>query len=672
LGNRPLSRSVDEEGLDPVRRTEETAALSRTDSPTTNRARRRAMSAAAVVAVGAMIVAGCGSSKSGGSAKSSSGSSGSGSSTTVAQTTPPVTAAKGGQIQRGGTVTVAESPGTPPNYIFPMSPSQDYSVYNTDMQTLLYRPLYYFGENDSSSIDYNKSVGQKPIMMDGGTVAEVKLNPYTWSDGEKVDARDVVFWMNLIKAEKANWAAYVPSYFPDNVVSTTMPDGPTGNVVDFKFNKKYNATWIVYNELSQVIPMPIAWDKTSASGATPSASAKSLPDTTVAGAKAVYTYLTTAAKSIASYTTSPLWTVIDGPWKLSGWTSQGLITMVPNPKYTGPDKPYISKFVYTPFTSDTSEYDQLRSSSSNLQIGYLPTQDIAKESSVEAEGYNAIDFYAWGLFYTGLNFKNPTAGPIFKQLYIRQALEDLQDQNGWDKAYWANVAAPQYGPIPEVPTNPFIDTFAKTNPYPFSVSAATTLLKDHGWTVKAGGTDVCAKPGSAADECGPGVAAGAKLAFTADVSNGVTGTVEQWDDYKQDAAQAGIQLTISLASFDTTYAETTSTQTKWQLVGGNGWTYSPDFYPTGETLYLTGAAANEGNYSDAEANKLINATLTSSPATAQDALNAYQNYMVKDLPVLWNPNVGTVQVVSKDLGGTADHPNALEYLDPENWYYIKK
>jgi peptide/nickel transport system substrate-binding protein len=649
-----------------VRSTEGTTALSRSDSQISNpkRAKRRAMSAAAVVVVGAMVVAGCGS-----SSKSSKGTSGSGT-TSPAATTPPVTAAKG-TIVRGGTVTMAESPGTPPNYIFPMSPSQNYSVYNTDMQTLLYRPLYYFGENDSSSIDYNKSVGQKPIMQDGGKVASVKLNDYTWSDGEKVDARDVVFWMNLLKAEKANWAAYVPGYFPDDVVSVTMPDGPTGNVVDFKFNKKYNATWITYNELSQITPMPIAWDKTSASAKTPTASQANLPDTTTAGAKAVYTYLTTAAKSISSYVSSPLWTVIDGPWKLQQWTSQGLITMVPNTKYTGTDKPYISKFVYTPFTSDTAEFNELRSSSKNIQIGYVPYEDVDKDASVRTEGYNVLDVYYWGLFYTGLNFKNPTAGKLFNQLYIRQALADLQDQLGWDKAFFSNVASAQYGPIPLEPTNPFIDSFAKTNPYPFSISAAEALLKAHGWTVNSGGTDSCAKPGTGAGECGAGVTAGQKLDLTADVSDGVQATVDQWDDYKQDAAKAGVQITLSLASFDTTYAETTNTQTKWEMVGGNGWTYSPDFYPTGEQLYLTGAAANEGTYSSAEANKLIEATLTASPADSQDSLNAYQDYMVKNLPVLWGPNVGTIVTVAKNLGGTADKPNALEYIDPENWYYTK-
>ncbi|HLI00689.1 MAG TPA: ABC transporter substrate-binding protein [Acidimicrobiales bacterium] len=622
---------------------------------------------AAAVGAGALMLAACGSGGSGGGGGGGGNNSSSPTTNNPGNTTPQVTQ-PAGKPKHGGTVTVAQSPGTSPNYIFPMSPSQNYSVYNTDIQTLLYRPLYYFGENNNPAIDYNKSIGQKPVFSDGGKVVTVTLNHFKWSDGENVDARDVVFWENLIKAEKSNWAAYVPGYYPDNIVKTSMPKGPAGNVVQFTLNRSYNPTWFTYNELSQITPMPIAWDKTKAGGATPKVTSANLPDTTTAGAKAVYTYLTTAAKSISSYTTSPLWTVIDGPWKLKEWSSQGLVEMVPNAKYTWTDKPYLSEFIYKPYTTDTAEYNDLRSSAKTLQVGYIPTQDIDQRSKVESEGYNTFNFYAWGVFYTGLNFKNPTAGPLFKQLYIRQALETLEDQAGWDRAYWNNIASPQYGPIPLLPKNKFISKFTETNPYPYSISAATKLLQDHGWTIHAKGADVCNDPA----KCGAGITKGEKLSFNALVSNGVTAETDTWQDYKSDASQAGIQLNVKLESFDAVYSQTTSTNPKWQIAGGNGWTFAPDFYPTGEELWLTGSVANEGNYSNPTADKLIRATLTDPPAKEGAALTAYQNYLAKDLPVLWNPNAGTPQVVAKGLGGTALKPNALEYLDPENWYYVTK
>jgi peptide/nickel transport system substrate-binding protein len=96
-----------------------------------------------------------------------------------------------------------------------------------------------------------------------------------------VSSRDVLFWMNLLKAEKTEFFGYVPGYFPDNVVKVSAPNPTT---VVFDFNKAYEQKWLVYNELSQVIPLPIAWDRTSLSAPAPGPSAAGLPDTTAAGA----------------------------------------------------------------------------------------------------------------------------------------------------------------------------------------------------------------------------------------------------------------------------------------------------------------------------------------------------------------------------------------------------
>ena len=56
-----------------------------------------------------------------------------------------------------------------------------------------------------------------------------------------------------------------------------------------------NPTWFLYNELSQITPMPMAWDLTSPRAPTPSPSTANLPDTTPAGVAKVYTYLNIAS-----------------------------------------------------------------------------------------------------------------------------------------------------------------------------------------------------------------------------------------------------------------------------------------------------------------------------------------------------------------------------------------
>ena len=92
-----------------------------------------------------------------------------------------------------------------------------------------------------------------------------------------------------------------------------------------------------------------------------------------------------------------------------------------------------------------------------------------------------------------INFNSPNAGYLFRQLYIRQALQDLVDQPQDVKfAYHGNATA-SYGPVPLAPSSPFTTSYERSNPYPFSVADAGSLLRSHGWAVHSGGTDTCAK-----------------------------------------------------------------------------------------------------------------------------------------------------------------------------------
>ena len=54
-------------------------------------------------------------------------------------------------VVAGGTAYFAEQPETPPDYIFPLVSGQYFTVENTnDFQTLLYEPLYWFGDEKST------------------------------------------------------------------------------------------------------------------------------------------------------------------------------------------------------------------------------------------------------------------------------------------------------------------------------------------------------------------------------------------------------------------------------------------------------------------------------------------------------------------------------------------
>jgi peptide/nickel transport system substrate-binding protein len=253
--------------------------------------------------------------------------------------------------------------------------------------------------------------------------------------------------------------------------------------------------------------------------------------------------------------------------------------------------------------------------------------------------------------YFAYNFTDPTTGPIFKQLYFRQAFQSLVNQPEYLKKFLGGYGTITNGPVPTYPTGNADLTKLESSGqvYPYDPSKAVALLKDHGWTVKPGGTTTCAKPGTGTGDCGAGIAAGASLSFRLLYASGQVYLTDEMEALKSTADQeAGIQVALSQAPFGQVIAETfgaactdTSPCSGWDLGNwGGGWVYSPDYFPTGEELFETGAESNPGYYSNAEANKLIASTNTDATVSGEiKALDAYENYLARQLPVVWMPTI---------------------------------
>jgi peptide/nickel transport system substrate-binding protein len=519
------------------------------------------------------------------------------------------------------------------------------------------------------------------MFSDGNRTVTVHLNAYKWADGETVTSRDVVFWMNLLKASPATeWCGYVPGYFPDNVSSVTAPNAST---VVFHFSKTYNPEWLLYSELSQVTPLPLAWDRTSLSQPAPTSDNGHLPDTTKAGAKAVFAFLDAQSKKLGGWASSPLWKVVDGPFKLKSFTSDGAVTLVPNPSYSGSPKPSISSLVELPFTSEAAIYNQIRSGGpSAITIGSLPSQYAPQISTLVSQGYVDNKAASYSFNYFPLNLNNPTMGPVFRQLYFRQALQHLVDQQGWINAFLYHTANATYGPIPPSPPSPLLSTAAiSTNPYPFSVTAAKQLLSANGWKVAPGGATTCTKPGTAAGDCGAGIKSGQAISFNIDYQSGVVAVQDEMNDLAAQAKKVGINIDLTTHPFPTVIGTAVACQPsqptcKWTAENwGAGWIYGPSYLPTGELLYAAGAVANYGSYSDPTTTKLINATITGPASQETQALTAYGENIEHQVPVVFGPtSLGTyggyaATLVAKNLGGYA--ANALGFMNPENWYFTK-
>ncbi len=316
---------------------------------------------------------------------------------------------------RGATVTFAEQPGSPPDYVFPLQPAEWFTFANDqEFSYLLYPTLYWIDSNGEPVVNDAMSLAYPPVFSVNAahdTVATITLKNIHWSDGVQLTTRDVEFWMNLLFANKADWGDYVPGQFPDNVKSIGYLSKTRFAIT---FNRTYNQYWLQQNELNSIIPMPQhAWDRTSLSGPVGNY------DQSKKGAVAVWTFLNKQSTEGSTYATSPLWRVVDGPWaiepKVGYNATTGYLVLVPNPRYFGKSTHSIAKFIEEPFTSTSAEFNAVRSGS--VDYGFLPLEDATSglEASVRSEGYQIVPWNIWGWNFWPVNFAQPTAGPIFKQ-----------------------------------------------------------------------------------------------------------------------------------------------------------------------------------------------------------------------------------------------------------------
>jgi peptide/nickel transport system substrate-binding protein len=574
---------------------------------------------------------------------------------------------------KGGTASVAWPPGSEANWIWPFAPITNYSTYNSQgFQWLMYRPLYMFGNNGNSlNVNYTLSPATAPVYS--GKTVTINLKGWKWSNGEAVDANDVIFWINMEAAEKANYAGYAPGTFPDNATSWKAT-GP--NQVTITLNKPYSSYWFTYNQLAEITPMPMAWDVTSLTGKAGSGgcTTDSAKDKWAKCAK-VFSFLIAQNKAVSSYATSPIWSVVDGPWKLSSFSAAGNDTMVPNKAYSGSPKPILSELKFVPFTTDATEYTALKAGT--LNVGYVPDQDLPLRpvnaqlpaTNPLGSAYKLADYYPFGIFYMQVNFNGPFR-KVFDQLYARQALQEVLDQPGIDKAITRGYATPTSGPVPNIPANqwtPSIETAnSEQGPYPFSIAAAKALLTSHGWS-EVGGVMTCQTPA----KCGAGIAKGTQFKFTVDYSTGIAINQETFATYKSDASQAGIALNIVGQTFNTIIGESAPCKVgpkcSWDALAYGGWLFNgPGFEPTGEPLFQTGAGSNSGSYSNPMMDKLINETHTNSSLAVFDQ---YGVYGAQQLPYIWLPNPWTVTAYSSKLHNVTF--NSLNTLLPEYWFFTK-
>lgn len=576
--------------------------------------------------------------------------------------------AKGGKPLSGGTASYALAAGDDFSWMLPLENQANYEPWELNVEGDMWRPLYFAGGPGTTGI-YNKfSLAYPPVYSNHNQTVTIKMKPsYKWSDGKSVTTADVRFFFELevAGAKLGKYAPYVPGTMPDDVKSVTY-QGPYQFTINFV--RAYNPYWFTGNQLTWIYPLPQhAWDKTCAS--CPVGDKAS----TLSGAKAVYNYLYAQSSKLATYATNPLWKVVDGPWVISSYdptTFHSVFTA--NGAYTGPDKPHLHQYQIYSFSSDTAELDALRSGL--ITYGYLPIDDAPSASRYEAMGFV---LKPWNNAYYNedieLGYTNPTYGPLVRQLYIRQALQHLVNEQLFINTSLHGFGVPDYGIAPVAPRSIYTSPALRTDPYPYSISAAESLLRAHGWVKNSSGVDVCQRAGTASNECGAGIAKGRALNLMFMYSTESPSFLAQVEAFDTAAKQAGVAVTLN--------GQTTTTMfsiagvcppgpCKWGMAGYSGFMW--DFgqyvvYPNGDQQFGKGNYWAGGYYSPA-AQRLITAA-----EVTPGLNNLYQaeDYISKDVASLWWPLPDQyILLVKNKLQGWSPLDPYVDQL-PSLWYYVK-
>jgi peptide/nickel transport system substrate-binding protein len=574
-----------------------------------------------------------------------------------------------------GTLSLPEFAGVPPSWIFPVTSGANNSIGSiTLFQELMWRPLYWSPDGTQQVMNYPLSLGEKPVISNGGKTFTITMNPaYKWSNGQPVTANDVLFYTDLAKAaiteSPANYADYVPGQFPANATFKVL----NASSIQITFNKVYNSGWAFWDEIGQIIPLPsTAWNVTSPGGT--HVAARSW-ETSIKVDEKIYNYLAGLSGDKGTYASNPIWQTVDGPFKLQSFNStSGSFTMTPNATYGGPVKARFSTLDMNFYTDETAEYDAALSGA--LSIAYLPFQNLPQLKSLKAKGFNVYGYPGNGFNYIAYNFKDTTNhwNDVISQLYIRQALAHLQNESEEIKGILLGAAIPAYTSIPTEPKTAYIPKAASVDPYPYSPATTVSMLKAHGWTVHPGGQTVCGKAGSGPGECGAGIPTGTALSFNLPYSSTPSWIGLVIDALASTAKQyAGINITPQAKSFAfivSTYNDpaTLKDVNDWDATQFGG--YTAGGYPSTNLIFSTGGGGNFGDFSNSAVDRAISGSVNDPSPNA--LINEGQT-VAEQQPGLFEPLFDNIIMWKNNISGPQQAFQTFTqytYL-PEDFYFIK-
>jgi len=199
-------------------------------------------------------------------------------------------------------LTLAESPGATPQYIFPYMSCAVFSVANINaFDYEMYRPLYWFGQGESAAVVPSLSLANQPTLSNANKTLSLTMKGWKFADGQTINAQSVKFFLNMYHAVPTDYCGYNPGF---GIISQVKNVTASGNKVSIDFTKPMNPYWILYNGLSQITPMADSWDITAPGKKSTCATGAFGAKATDTACTAVWKYLDGQSKKSTTFTNS--------------------------------------------------------------------------------------------------------------------------------------------------------------------------------------------------------------------------------------------------------------------------------------------------------------------------------------------------------------------------------
>lgn len=541
-------------------------------------------------------------------------------------------------LPHNNTVVMALPPQTDINWYFPVVDIASNSLYAAWLWNMGYQSLITL--KPDGAFNWSASIASHVAVNASNTVFTVTMNKkWHWSNGDPVTSQNVLTTWQLLQDTSAKNA---PAPWPYTGAGTGDITGGVKSVTtqgNYQFTvtlkKPANKLWFIYSGLNQLEPYPSVWLK----------------------------YPTNPIKEdnwlakAATEPTLPEYKIIDGPYQLTKAVNDQYWDFTANPNYDG-HKPQVKHVDFLYESSSTAEFAALKTG--QIQFGYLPLSMWASRKEITGDKL-------WTMYplqfndllvnmnesKTKVNNAPDNVGPLFNQLYIRQAVQLGIDQPAIIKAGLNGNGVDEYTAIATKTKSEFMPPGLKAL-YPYNPARGKKLLLDHGWK----------------DVGGVMTKGSQKLSFTLDYASGDNFLENEVTLIKLGLAQEGIQVKLNPETFNTLIAMKPD---QWEMQDYGGIDYGGS-YPTGDGIFQQpGQGLDTQGYYSPEMVKLINASLQ--PGTTKQSLQAlykYLDFVAKDLPIEFTPAAPTYEEESKDLHGVQSSFNPFEEEpSPAYWYYSK-